>query len=60
MLGFRKPYPQSFTRLLQIENLNAAETLFIDDTAKNIEGAKAAGLQTILSLPPKTILDLNL
>ena len=59
-LGMRKPYPESFTHLLKIENLIAAETLFIDDTAGNIEGAKAAGLQTILLLPPKTVIDLSL
>ncbi len=58
--GHRKPYPQSFTRLLEIENLRPEETLFIDDTTGNIEGAKEAGLQTILLLPPKTVLDLNL
>ncbi|MCW3115396.1 MAG: family phosphatase [Segetibacter sp.] len=59
-LGLRKPYPESFTKLLAIENLEAGETLFIDDTPKNIEGAKQAGLQTILLLPPKTVLDLDL
>ncbi len=59
-LGLRKPYPGSFIKLLQAENLNPAETLFIDDTAKNIEGAKLAGLQTILLLPPKTVCDLQL
>ncbi|WP_033411818.1 HAD family hydrolase [Segetibacter koreensis] len=59
-LGVRKPYPESFIKLLYIENLNANETLFIDDTANNIEGAKEAGLQTILLLPPKTVLDLDL
>lgn len=59
-LGLRKPDPVSFVKLLEIEKLEAEETLFIDDTAKNIEGAKQAGLQTILLLPPKTVLDLNL
>lgn len=59
-LGLRKPYPASFTKLLEIEKLTASETLFIDDTAKNIEGAKQAGLHTILLLPPKTVLDLEL
>jgi len=33
-LGLRKPYPKSFEKLLEIENLKANETLFIDDTAK--------------------------
>lgn len=59
-LGLRKPYPESFTKLLTLENLNAEETLFIDDSYNNIEGAKQAGLQTILLLPPKTVLDLEL
>ncbi len=59
-LGLRKPYPSSYTKLLEIEKLKPDETLFIDDTAKNIEGAKEAGLQTILLLPPKTVFDLDL
>lgn len=59
-LGVRKPYPESFQKLLAIENLEAGETLFIDDSYKNIEGAKQVGLQTILLLPPKTVLDLEL
>lgn len=59
-LGVRKPYAESFKKLLAVEKLNAAETLFIDDSFKNIEGAKEAGLQTILLLPPKTVLDLDL
>jgi FMN phosphatase YigB (HAD superfamily) len=59
-LGLRKPYPESFTKLLAIENLDAAETLFIDDTLKNIEGAQQAGLQTIWLQHPKTVLDLDL
>ena len=59
-LGLRKPYAESFTKVLEIENLQASETLFIDDTAKNIDGAKQAGLHTILLLPPKTVFDLEL
>lgn len=59
-LGLRKPYPESFTKLLAIENLKAEETLFIDDTPKNVEGAKQAGLHAILLAPPKTVFDLKL
>lgn len=59
-LGLRKPYPSSYTKLLEMEKLKPDETLFIDDTAKNIEGAKQAGLHTILLLPPKTVFDLDL
>ncbi|MFX6357540.1 HAD-IA family hydrolase [Acinetobacter baumannii] len=42
------------------QQLNPAETLFIDDTEKNIVGAKAAGLQTIHLVAPRTVLDLPL
>lgn len=59
-LGYRKPYPNSFKHLLQLENLKAEETLFIDDTAKNIEGAKLAGLHTKLLVFPETVCHLNL
>lgn len=56
-LGLRKPYPESYLKIMELENLNPAETLFIDDTPKNIEGAKAAGLQTLLLNGGKTVLD---
>lgn len=59
-LKMRKPNPASFLEILKIENLVAAETLFIDDTPKNIEGAKQVGLQTILLQPPKTVFDLEI
>jgi len=59
-LGLRKPYPGSYLRILEIEGLEAAETLFIDDTLKNIEGAREAGLQTIHLIAPHTVLDLDL
>lgn len=59
-LGARKPYPEAYTKLLQKENLQADETLFIDDSEVNIIGAKKAGLQTIWLQPPQTVLDLEL
>ena len=59
-LGLRKPYVASFQKILEEEKLEAAETLFIDDTAKNIEGAQKAGLQTLHLIPPMTVLDLAL
>ena len=59
-LGLRKPYLASFQKILEEQKLLAAETLFIDDTAKNIEGAQKAGLQTIHLVAPKTVLDLTL
>ena len=38
-LGLRKPYVGSFHKILEEQHLEAGETLFIDDTLKNIEGA---------------------
>lgn len=50
--GIRKPAAAVFTHMLQTEGLKPAETLFIDDTIGNIEGAGAAGLQTHLLKSP--------
>lgn len=58
--GLRKPYAASYTAILKEQNLVAAETLFIDDTLKNIIGAQEAGLQTIHLVAPNTVLDLDL
>jgi putative hydrolase of the HAD superfamily len=46
-IRLRKPDVDSFEFILRENNLLAAESLFVDDTIKNIEGAKAAGLQTL-------------
>ena len=59
-LGLRKPYATSFQKILEEQGLHPAETLFIDDTYKNIEGAEKAGLQTIHLVAPVTVLDLDL
>jgi putative hydrolase of the HAD superfamily len=59
-MGLRKPYADSFLHILKEQQLDAAETLFIDDTIKNIEGANELGLQTIHLVAPKTLLDLDL
>ncbi|WP_169749149.1 HAD family hydrolase [Flavihumibacter petaseus] len=47
VFGRRKPYPQSYTDLLEDAGLLAEETVFIDDTLPNVEGARAAGLHGI-------------
>ncbi|TAG29251.1 MAG: HAD family phosphatase [Sphingobacteriia bacterium] len=59
-LGLRKPSVASYKAIIQEQGLIPAETLFIDDTIKNIEGAKEAGLQTIHLVAPNTVLDLEL
>ncbi len=47
-LQLRKPNVAIYETVLAKTGWNAAETLFIDDNAANIEGAKKAGLQTML------------
>lgn len=59
-LGLRKPYVASFQKILEEQGLNAAETLFIDDTAKNLVGAREAGMQTLHLVAPQTVLELGL
>jgi glucose-1-phosphatase len=53
--GLRKPNEDIFEFVLQEENLNAAETLFIDDTWMNIETAKKMGFKTHHLLPTERI-----
>jgi putative hydrolase of the HAD superfamily len=59
-LGMRKPNPEPFLHILKEQQLVANETLFIDDTIKNIETAKSLGLQTVHLQWPKTLTDLDL
>ncbi len=56
----RKPHAPIYQLVLDENNLNAAETLFIDDTASNFSGAEAVGMQTFFLEPPLTILDIPL
>ena len=44
VLGFKKPYPESFAKYCQLEGLEPAKTLFIDDSMQHVEGAEKAGL----------------
>lgn len=59
-LGLRKPYPVSFQAILAEQELDPTETLFIDDTIKNVEAAQTLGLQTVHLKAPLTVLDLDL
>jgi glucose-1-phosphatase len=54
-LGLRKPDAECFTEVLTRHKLNPAETLFVDDTLPNIEGAAKVGLQTCLLGPGEQI-----
>lgn len=44
-IGIKKPYPETFLQVCEWNDLNPAETLFIDDSLQHVEGAKKAGLQ---------------
>jgi putative hydrolase of the HAD superfamily len=44
-IHLKKPKIESFSFILDDENLKAEETLFIDDTQHNVEGAINAGLK---------------
>ena len=59
-LGQRKPEVAAFEAVLAKSGLDAAQTLFIDDTISNIEGAQKAGLQTIFLSGGLTVQDLGL
>jgi putative hydrolase of the HAD superfamily len=41
-----KPHPQAYARCLQALQLQPQECLFVDDQMRNIEGARAVGMQT--------------
>lgn len=60
-VGLRKPGATIFEFVLKDGNLEAAETLFIDDTLANIEAAQKLGFKTHHLLPTERIelLDFN-
>ena len=56
----RKPDAAIYRLVLDENNLNAAETLFIDDTASNFSGAEETGIQTFHLKPPMDITSMTL
>jgi putative hydrolase of the HAD superfamily len=59
-LGKRKPAVAAFEAVLAKSGLDPAQTLFIDDTISNIEGAQKAGLQTLFLSGGLTVQDVGL
>jgi putative hydrolase of the HAD superfamily len=55
LLGKRKPEPEIFEQVLIENNLDPAETLFIDDSPQHIESAKKLGINTYLMTAPDSI-----
>jgi putative hydrolase of the HAD superfamily len=60
IIRMRKPYIETYNWVLKDGMMNAEETLFIDDSINNINGAIEAGIKTHLLLPTETIGDLKL
>lgn len=59
LLEARKPDLKAFRKILNENSLAPEETLFVDDAEVNLEGARAAGMQTLLIAGEKTILELE-
>ncbi len=55
LTGKRKPEQEIFEQVLQENNLDPAETLFIDDSPQHIATAKQLGIHTYLMTAPDTI-----
>lgn len=60
LIKYRKPDKEAYEFVLKENNLEPSQTLFIDDSIQNIEGAKAVGLQTIHLKAGMKIEDLKL
>lgn len=52
-IGMRKPGVEIYNYVLESHNLNPKETLFIDDSQANIDGAEEAGIMGLYK--PRTI-----
>jgi len=57
-IGHSKPSLACYRYVLNDCGALPQETLFIDDNADNIAGAKQLGIQTVLIQPPVTLIDL--
>ena len=44
-VGYRKPSAESYREIIRLSGINPQETLFIDDSIHNVEGAIACGLR---------------
>lgn len=60
LVGMRKPNANIFELVLQENNLNPVQTLFIDDTSLHTDTAARLGLHTVHLAKPQKITDLGL
>ena len=54
-MGMRKPEARIYQAVLQAEGFTAADAVFFDDNADNIEGANQLGITSILVTGKETI-----
>jgi putative hydrolase of the HAD superfamily len=59
LVGKRKPNAEIFEQVLNENNLDPAETLFIDDSPQHIATAAKLGINTYLMTAPDNIQALN-
>jgi putative hydrolase of the HAD superfamily len=57
LLGMRKPDRESFEYILQENQLNPGETMFVDDAIINVEGAERVGLRGLFLRPGVSLMD---
>jgi putative hydrolase of the HAD superfamily len=57
LMKMRKPDAEIFEQVVKDNNLNPAHTLFLDDNADNVAGAKSVGIQTVHVTSPDLILE---
>lgn len=56
-IGILKPDPKSFMHLIEKYSLIPSECIFIDDLARNIDGAESVGMKGILFIDSKACED---
>ena len=57
LLGMRKPDKESFEHILQENQLDPGETMFVDDAIINVEGAERVGLRGLFLRPGVSLMD---
>jgi FMN phosphatase YigB (HAD superfamily) len=57
-LGLIKPHTNIYETVLKQKKLNAAETVFLDDNADNVAGAKKIGIEALLVTDENNLLQL--
>jgi FMN phosphatase YigB (HAD superfamily) len=55
-VGMRKPNKEIFEMVISENNLDPSKTLFLDDSIQHVEGAKLAGLKSVLLDPPNSFI----